>query len=268
MSSNQQQSTTTQGPLEAFMPYIQGYLGNAAGAASLPYQQYQGQRVAGPSSLQIGAMQGIGSAMHGTPQTYQAGRALSNVFENQGNPNIQGVRDRLSRDVSQQYQDLTAGNTARFSRGGTFGSSAHQQAQQRADESLARGLGDALAQADYGQYEAGQNRMMNAVPLAYQGQQNALSGYGQGLSAGGIARGYEQDLLSSQYGDWQASQDYPFRQTEFFGNALGRLGGQMGGQTTQMTPGPDRASQGLGGAALLGSLFYPQKPATQSNKFG
>lgn len=269
MSSSQQQTTTQQGPLESFMPYIQGYLGNAAGAASLPYEQYQGQRVAGPSSLQLGAMQGIGNTMYGTPQTYQAGQALSNVFQNQGNPNIQGVRDRLSRDVTSQYNDATANTTARFSRGGTFGSSAHQQAQTRADESLARGLGDALAQADYGQYESGQNRMMSAVPLAYAGQQSQLNAYGQGLSAGGIARGYEQDLLNSQYGDWQASQDYPFRQTEFFGNALGRLGGQMGGQTTQMTPGPDRASQGLGGAALLGSLLYPRGgSSTQNSKFG
>ena len=265
-SGNQQQSTSTQGPLDAFMPYIQGYLGNAAGAASLPYQQYRGQRVANPSSLQTGAMRGIGQAMHGTPQTWQAGQALSNVFENQGNPNIGAVRDRLSRDVTSQYNDATAGTTARFSRGGTFGSSAHQQAQTRADESLARGLGDSLGQLDYGAYEQGQNRMMSAVPLAYAGQQNALSAYGQGMNAGGVARGYEQELLNSQYGDWQASQDYPFRQTQFFGDALGRLGGQMGGQTTQMTPGPDRASQGLGGAALLGSMFYPRGGSTGGSK--
>lgn len=267
MSSSQQQSTSQTGPTSELLPYLTGYLSNAAGAASLPYSQYQGQRVANPSSLQIGALQGIGRSMYGSPQTFQAGQHLSNVFESQGNPNIGAVRDRLSRDVTQQYNDATAGTTARFSRGGTFGSSAHQQAQQRADESLARGLGDSLGQLDYGAYEQGQNRQMQAVPLAYSGQQNEMNNLMTGLGAGRQVQDYEQQLLNSQYGDWQTSQDWPFRQVDYFGNALGRLGGSMGSQTTQMTPGPDRASQGLGGAALLGSLFYPSGgSANQSAK--
>jgi hypothetical protein len=265
-SSPQQTTTQTQAPNSDLMPYLSGYLGQAAGAASLPYSPYMGQRVAGPSQTQVSALRGIQGAMGGTRQTQQAADALSSVFANQGNPNLQGVRDRVSRDVTSQYNDATANTTARFSRGGTFGSSAHQQAQQRADESLARGLGDALSQADYGAYESGQNRVMNAVPLAYAGQQNTLNALGQGLNAGGLVQNYEQRLLDSQLGDFQGAQDWPYKQVDFFGNALGRLGGQMGGTTTQMSPGPDRLSQGIGGAALLGSIFAPRGGATGGAK--
>jgi len=264
-NSSQQTQTTQSGLPEQYAPWLNQYANQAFGTASLPYEQYQGQRVAGLPQMQLNALQGINSAMYGTPQTQASGNYLTSIYGAGGNPNIGAVRDRLSGDVAQQYQDLTGQTTARFSRAGTFGSSAHQQAQARADTSLARGLGDSLGQLDYNAYEAGQNRQMQGIPLALQSQNQQMNSYQQGLNAGNVPRQYQQDLLNSQYQDWQGAQNYPREQLNILQGAIGPLFGAAGQQQTTTMPGQDRASQIIGGGSLLASML-PRGGSTGSSK--
>ena len=68
-----------------FAPYVYDMLSRGQGLANLPYQEYTGQRFAGPSALQTQAFQGIGGL--GTPSQFgtasnlatQAGQAAGNL---------------------------------------------------------------------------------------------------------------------------------------------------------------------------------------------
>jgi hypothetical protein len=68
-----------------FAPYVYDMLSRGQGLANLPYQEFTGQRFAGPSALQQQAFQGLGSlqtpSQFGTATNFltQAGQAAGNL---------------------------------------------------------------------------------------------------------------------------------------------------------------------------------------------
>lgn len=328
-------TTTTQ--TQSLPPWLQGYaenfLNQSQNVANLPYQQYQGQRVADLSPVQTNAIQGLSDLTNGTPSTQAASNMLtqtlnggfSNPYANQQvsgggtyqfdptsggsnqyvgeNPYFQSQLDRGAQDITRNYLNGTSAETTRlFNLGGAFGGSAHQQAIANNQHELGNTLANYENQQRQGQYdrsaqltESGLNRNLNASQFnanlgnqafesnaqrglnaqqfnanlgsgAYENERNrqmgAVSGatglmgaQGQALlnalQGGGIERNQLQDLLSSQYGDFQDWRNYPAQQLGIFGNSLSSMTGSARNTTTnQGLPPPDRVSQGMGILAL------------------
>jgi hypothetical protein len=117
--------------------------------------------------------------------------------------------------------------------------------QDRNDQNLATGLGDALGQVYSNNYENERNRQVQTSAAVPGAVNSAISGLGNIAQIGDIERLYKQNLLNSQYGDFTDQRDHGW-------NQLGRLGGMVGNaqggmpRTTTQTQGYDPISQGLG----------------------
>ena len=96
-------------------------------------------------------------------------------------------------------------------------------------------------------------RQMGAFDQALQGGQFDQNNARNMIGIGDIQRGYTQDLLNSQYGDWQQQMNYPQTQLDAYANALARASGNYG-SNTMLYGGPQYQAnpfaQAIGGAAL------------------
>lgn len=279
----------------------QDFLGAAGQVAQLPYTPYEGQRVADLSPLQQQSIQNIGDLAGGTGSMGSAENMLQGTLNGSyfgqnpaqrvsagSNPyigdnpffrqNQQGALD----DITHAYQTAVAPDIARqFTMAGTFGGSAHQQAQANAERELAQQLGrvasgmsgqqydrsSQLAESGLGRdlnaqqfnssqansgFENERNRQLGAVGASTGLYSNLLQGQNTALNAGNTERNQQQSLLDSQYGDFQDWRSYPNQQLGVFGNALGSVTGAAPRTTTTDSPlaPPDRVGQGLGVMAL------------------
>lgn len=102
-----------------FAPYVYDMLSRGQGLANLPFQQYTGQRFAGPSALQSQAFQGLGSL--GTPSQFgtasqfatQAGQTAGGLsYSPSGTPSF--------GQVTSGYQAPAAYQTGSFAPGFNF----------------------------------------------------------------------------------------------------------------------------------------------------
>lgn len=105
-------------------------------------------------------------------------------------------------------------------------------------------------------YENERNRMQGAIPFGSQNISDAMKLYQGQLGVGDSIRGYTQDLLNQQYGDWQDQQNYGARMNDWMTGLLSRSMGGMSPSSTTTTGGYQASpfSQ-LFGAALLGNQF-------------
>lgn len=242
-------TTSTSGPADWMQPYYQQYLQGAFQTANKPYQQYQGNRVAGMSSIQQGALGGINQGMYGTPQTQQAGGLLSNVMAGD-NPYVNQIAQQVADQSRQQYEQNTAAVNSRFKNPNSFGNSRHAMMQDSANEAYARGLSGSLANLRYGAFDTNAQRQLQAAGMADQQANSNMQRLGTGLTAGNIPRQIQQQQYDTGYQDWQNWNNYPTQQTDNLGRWLGMGGNST--QTTQQTPNPSQGSQIAGG--LLAAL--------------
>ncbi len=249
------EQNTYSGPPEWMQPFNQSYLQGAFNVANRPYQQYQGMRVAPFTQGQQQAFNGIYGSMGGSQGTQAANQYLTGLLGGQGSFDLNGVIDAASRDVTSRYNQATAGITDRFNNPGNWGGARHQLAQADAGQALARGLGDANANARLQAYQFDQNQRMQAANLANTLQNSQMQNWMQGLNAGNYERQYGQGLLDVAHQDWQNQWDYPNQQVERLGNALGIGQRGAGTNTTTQTPDPNRWSQLLGLGALSLGFF-------------
>ena len=148
-------------------PYMRQLLGETASEGDRPYQQYQGQRIAGLDDFdtQFASDSIRGLAMHGTPEAQGANTMLRDTLAgNYGNPwtdqttptfsnsyigDSPMFRARQQRgidDITSAYRDATAPQTdAAFVQNGTFGSGDYQRAVDKNQQALSRSLGDYMA---------------------------------------------------------------------------------------------------------------------------
>jgi hypothetical protein len=230
----------------------------------MPYVPYTQQRVADLSPLQNQALAGFGQlGAAALPYLGQAANTLSGFIAGDSNPFQQQVADRVTRGVTDSYNNAVAQTTGRFNTPGNFDSARHQLARELDQRALATGLGDSLGQVYSNAYENAANRALSSVG-AMGGLVNTATGaLSTGLQAGNIPRLQQQQLLDSLYGDFTEQRDFPWTQLQRAAGLLGPIAGNnaMGTSSTSQTT-YDPVSQGLGLMAAAGSKGGNGAPVT------
>jgi hypothetical protein len=271
-------STTKMEPAAEVKPYMKPYMDQAWGISQTPYETYQGQRIAdlspeqymgaGLTSAQaLNGFQGQGDAM-GNYQATMRGDFMSP----DSNPWLAANAQKAMGDISNAYRSGTKPQTdAAASRAGAFGGSAWQQMVGNNERQLGDSLG-AAANQFYGQnYMNERNNQMQGLNMLPQMQSIGYTDAQKLSAVGDNFRQYQQDLLNTQYGDWQEAQNYPRSSLDFFGNQMRATMGAGGSSSTSQSggykPSPfasalgggmaGYAMGGMGGAALggLGGLL-------------
>lgn len=243
-------------PAKEVKPYLKPYMEWAWGQTRNPYQAYQGQRIADLSPEQmmgsnltaaqaLGGFQGQGDAFGNFASTMRG-----DFMSPDSNPWLRSNMNAALGDITNAYRAGTKPTTdAAFSRQGAFGGSAWQSAVQNNERQLADSLGRTANQflgANYANERSNQMQGLNMLPML----QNVGYTDAQRLTGIGDAyRQYQQDLLNTQYGDWQEAQNYPFKMLDTFGGAITRTMGGGGSQTTTTSGGykPSPFASALGG---------------------
>lgn len=256
------------------------YVSNVGDLTSKEMPRYQGQTVA-PMTAQhmTGQNMLMNLAVNGTPTGAAANSmnfntlmgAFDNPYATTLNPYDQNAfTDQVINRANQKTLDAYNMNATATDRNHalsrTMDSGKHQMQQQKMADSLGEGLNanatNALSQNFYANQgiaenqlnrstqavDAERNRQMQAASMGGQQQQQDLQAI-QALFAGGDAqRGYQQDLLSAQAGDWWNWLQGPYMQMDTLGSALTRASGGAGTTSQQVMGGanPLQAALGLG----------------------
>lgn len=177
----------------------------------------------------------------------QMGQFSSGMLNDQFNRSSGLEESFLGRDFAGQQFNAGLGENA-INR--LMGSEESFLGRDFAGQQFNSGLGEAAANRGFQGHENERGRQMQGVGAAT----NLLDTHSRNLmnavQAGGVERNQMQDLLNSQYGDFNEWRNYPNQQLDVFGNALSRSAGGAGSTQTQQGPGPDRVSQGMGALAL------------------
>lgn len=221
---------------------IQRTLGRAEALTDInqnPYQQYQGERVAGFSPLQQQAFDRIGG-MDAGPQAFgqQVGQYMS--------PYMQNVIDVEKREAGRASDMLGQQQQAQAAQSGAFGG--YRDAIQRAERerNLTQQMGDIQTRGLQSAYDRAAEQFRSGI--------NQNMNINQQLAGlGSLQQQREQNILSNQYQDFQNQQRYPYQQLEFFSNVL--RGTPMGTVQNIYSPAPSALSQ-LTGAGLAGLSMY------------
>ena len=291
-SGGTQTTVSKMDPPEEAKPLIADFSKRAMEAANTPYMQYGGDRIAGWTQDQnrgfnatrravgnsnMDNMMGRSNLAGPMSGFYMGGSGASNPFAGLNNPYLNDSIKAAQGDTIRAYQSATAPQTdSNFARQGAFGGSAWRQAvdnnQNTLGNALARQSTDIRMQ-DYGQqlglaenqanrsenaFQSERARQMAGMNSIGQLQQNDLRGAQALLGIGDAQQGMNQDQLNMAYSDWMAQKNQPLTQLDIEGNALARIMGTGGSQTTTApTAATNRTSGALGGALAGASLFGP-----------
>ena len=224
-----QQTTTTDLP-EWAQPHAKKILAKGEALSEAPYQKYGGDRTAGFTGMQKGAMEGartmgpasqLGTAtgLAGTAgqraldTSYQAGQFGggqfgSNEAQQYMNPYMQNVVDIQQREAQRQGDIAGTKRGAQAVQSGAFGGSRQAIMEAEAARNLAQQKGDIQAQGlnqsyqqAMAQFNADQARRMQAEQLGEQSRQ-----YGAGLGLQGLQTGIQAAGQLGQLGSQQFQQ--------------------------------------------------------------
>lgn len=249
MGSGSNSSTQTTGMPPEYSAILQN-LGNAASQAiQMPYQQYMGPRVANLSPLQQQSMGGY-SGLLSDPSWNQAQSTYSNMQTGGMNPYLKDVEGVAIKDATDAYNNATMATLRRSNTPGNLNSARADMAQNMNDQALARGLTQGIAGIRANAFESSQNRALQGA----QGAGNLAQLYsgilGNAAHAGDMQRGFDQQVIDTNYGDWQRANDYPWTQLQRGADLFGTLAGGAPRTTTTTGPGRDPVATGLGIWAL------------------
>jgi hypothetical protein len=290
-SSAPTQQTVTQSNIpEWARPYGEKLLGQTQALTDInqnPYQQYEGQRIAGFNPLQQQAFQNV-QGMQVSPQTGQAagmaglaglgGLNAGQNYQNQAtNPNAvaqymspyqQNVTDFQKQQAINDYGRALPGMQAQAVGQGAFGGSRQAIVGAEAQRNLQNNLAGIQATGTQNAFQNAQQAQQFGANLGLQGyglagQQAATLGqlgqqdYGQRMGinaaqqqAGAQQQAQEQQGLTQRYQDFQNQQRYPYQQLGFMSDILR---GMPSGQATQtMYQAPPSALGQLAGVGQLG----------------
>lgn len=258
------------------------------GAATMGPSQY-GQQGAGIASLAANQALGAGSGF--TPGTFQGGQFGNPEAQQYMSPYMQNVVDIQQREAQRQADIATTQRNAQATGAGAFGGSRQAIMDAEAARNLATQKGDIQAQGLQSaftnaqqQFNADQARRMQAeqlgeqsrqygAGLALQGANTALQGastlgnignqqFNQAKDVSGLQYLYgtaqqqnQQQQMNTDYGNWQAAQQYPREMLSFRSNMLNGLPMTGSSTTTTNTPDPSAFSQGIGLLSAIGSFF-------------
>lgn len=287
------QSVTQTSIPEYAQPYAERLLGKTEAVTAAPYQQYQGERVAGFTPLQqqaqadIAGMQvapqlGQATGMSGTAGLggLMAGQNYQNMATSPGgiqafmSPYMQNVVDWQKQQAVMDYGRQLPGMQAKAVGSGAYGGSRQAIAESEAQRNLQNQLAGIQATGTQNAFDAARQAQQFGANLGLQGlqlagQQAATLGqlgqtqYGQQMGinaaqqqAGAQQQALEQQRLATQYQDFLNQQRYPFQQLGFMSDVLRGMPLTQQAQSVYQAP-PSMYNQ-LGGAGLagLGALLY------------
>jgi hypothetical protein len=289
-SAPSQQTVTQSNIPEWARPYGEKLLGQTQALTDInqnPYQQFEGQRIAGFNPLQQQAFQNV-QGMQVSPQTGQAagmaglaglgGLNAGQNYQNQAtNPNAvaqymspyqQNVTDFQKQQAINDYGRALPGMQAQAVGQGAFGGSRQAIVGAEAQRNLQNNLAGIQATGTQNAFQNAQQAQQFGANLGLQGyglagQQAATLGqlgqqdYGQRMGinaaqqqAGAQQQAQEQQGLTQKYQDFQNQQRYPYQQLGFMSDILR---GMPSGQATQtMYQAPPSALGQLAGVGQLG----------------
>lgn len=248
-------------------PYARNLLGTGWSMAGQAYNPYPGLTLA-PLAPQHQAGMYLGTQLgtQGGAEMNAGGNWMTNVLGGGtpwGTNAYAGSNPHLAEQIRLAQQEMTPdiGYAAKAS--GSFGNSG-------LNEAAARQYGDVAQNMRFQDYamqaqlaESAINRNAQAqqamAQLAPQYQQQRWDDITKLLGMGDVARTYQQQALDEATGRWEAAQQWPYSQMDWFTNLLRGAGyGSGAGTTTTTAPNPYQQSQLanlVGGGMALGGLY-------------
>ena len=279
MGGSKGTSKSTTEPPKAIMDAYKQSLGMAEQAVRQPYQQYQGQMVAGLNPTQLQGISNVNAAQgaalpyiqQGAGYVNQAAQGVNPQMINQFmSPYLNNVVNATQKNLLESNAQQLAGLKGQAIQSGAFGGdrSRFAQAELARQQGLAGGqvIGGLLNQG-YGQALTGaqqnvQNMMQGGNMLGAMGmsaQQSILEGAKAQMAAGAQQQATEQTGLQALYDQFLQRQSYPYQQAQFFANIAQGIGAGAGGTTSQTPAAPSFGSQLFGGLTAIGSIFSDER---------
>ena len=222
-----------------FAPYVYDMLSRGQGLASLPFQEYTGQRFAGPSELQTQGFQGIAGLASGFG---------AKPVESYMSPYIQNVLNAQMDEARRQSAISGQQEQAKFAQAGAFGGARQQIAASERDRNLQQQLGNIQATGLQSAFDQASRQRLQEGQLGLQGLQSLMS-------AGETQRQIAQQPLDFGYQQFQESLQDPYKKTTFMQSLLQGMPLKApeynAGQSGLMSA----LQGGLSGLALYKSLF-------------
>lgn len=278
---------------EYAQPYMERLLGKTEALTDTPYKPYGGERIAGPSDVQLGAradvagMQapgqydvatgmagagGIGAL--GAGDRYMRGVTDPGTTQAFMSPYMQNVVELQKAAAIRDAQKTQLAQNLGAARQGTYGGARQLLATTEREKALGGQLADIQARGTQAAYEQALKNMqfgteagLRGAGIGIQGaqtlgqlgtaQQQAALDLAKAQEAfGSLESGERQRALDMAYQDFLAQQQYPYKQLGFMSDLLrgsANLAGS-GGKTVYEAP-PSPMSQ-IVGPGLLGLGIY------------
>jgi hypothetical protein len=209
--------------------YLTDLYGRAqADIANNPMEMYGGPMVADQDPATLGYYdKALSYADQGNAGLNQAAGYNSDVLSGkymspESNPYLRDTYDQASRAVTENYRDaVLPAVTSRFALAGGAGSGGYVGARNRADQSLARSLGDVATNIYGGAYESERGRMDSArgfAPTLADDETNRL-GLRQGV--GQQKEQYQQSLIDELISRFDFAQNEPAQRLSRYASLLG-----------------------------------------------
>lgn len=273
---SQQTTTTTTTPNPQALSAYNSILGQAAGVAQTPWQNYGGEFVSPVNQQQYTGIGNINQyAMAAQPSlgiaqnmAFNAAMPIgANQISQYTNPWTQNVIDatqaQFNNQNAQQLSSLRGNEISQGALGGDRNSVAAAELSNQ--ENLAQA--PVLAGLRSAGYTQGVNTALTEQQALASGaysfgnlgvaaQNAALQGAGQQIQAGSLEQNTQQAQDTALYNQWLASRAYPFQTTQWLAGIDTGVGSQMGGTSSTQAPQPSPWSQiaglGIGSIGLLG----------------
>jgi hypothetical protein len=201
---------------------------------------------------QIDAAQGDMVRNWNTVQAPQFDTAMSRS----GSPNNAGVAQAagfaasdLQRNMGRVAGDMRMQDYTQQQQLAEAAAQRNMQAQQFNSQ-----MGESFAGRQDSMYSSGQGRLLQALGLAPQFAQQDYNDIDRLTQAGTAFQGQQQREMDSNLQTFNESRDYPVRQLDIFGRALGQAVGNNS-STTQSQPDPSALGQAVGGALTFAQLM-------------
>lgn len=255
-------------------PYAKDIMQRGQALSRQSYVPYQGQRIAGMSEAQRGALEGY-KGLEASPLYDQAVGLTASGAQTFGAPQAQfymspyqqAVTDIEKRNIASEGAKALEGIRSEAAKIGSFGGSRQGllesgqigRTQQMLADAQARGSQAAFQQAR-DQFERDRASRMAAAQqvagLAGLQQQSELQRLGAIERAGTLEQEAEQQRLNLAYQDFLNQQRQPYQQLEFLSGLLrGIPGGATPYMQQQYSPPPNPFLQLLGAGIGAASLF-------------
>lgn len=278
MGSKTTSQNTTQYSAPINQAALQSIYGQVAGAASTPYQAYNGELTAPVNAQQTAGINNINAASNYASPYIQSAAGLaqgaanpltSSEIQQYQNPYTQNVVNATQaqfNDLNGQQQNQVKGNAAMA---GALGGDRQAVAQSTLAGQQALNEAPTIANLYSNSYNSGlqtaaqqyqQNPLAAASAignLGVAGQTAALQGAGAQVGAGTLQQQSQQAADTAAYQQYQAAQGFPYQQAAFleqYGvpSALAQGSSSSGTQTGQ---GPNNLAPYLGAGVAAASLL-------------